>query len=70
MRKEMMKCELSMKIFGNELSFLDCEDLRKQMKYYSLTLAELAVRLMKVKGFFFCFYLKVSILRKYFLTDM
>ncbi|NXX46269.1 APLP protein, partial [Tricholaema leucomelas] len=31
-RKEMMKCELSVKIFGNELSFLDCEDLRKQMK--------------------------------------
>ncbi|NXD84975.1 APLP protein, partial [Halcyon senegalensis] len=32
MRKEVLKCELSMKIFGNELSFLDCEDLRKQMK--------------------------------------
>ncbi|NWR65764.1 APLP protein, partial [Bucorvus abyssinicus] len=31
-RKEKLKCELSMKIFGNELSFLDCEDLRKQMK--------------------------------------
>ncbi|NXC69656.1 APLP protein, partial [Anhinga anhinga] len=31
-RKEGLKCELSMKIFGNELSFLDCEDLRKQMK--------------------------------------
>ncbi|NXN07706.1 APLP protein, partial [Indicator maculatus] len=31
-RKEAVKCELSMKIFGNELSFLDCEDLRKQMK--------------------------------------
>ncbi|NWS51537.1 APLP protein, partial [Chunga burmeisteri] len=31
-RKETLKCELSMKIFGNELSFLDCEDLRKQMK--------------------------------------
>ncbi|NWX40556.1 APLP protein, partial [Steatornis caripensis] len=30
--KEALKCELSMKIFGNELSFLDCEDLRKQMK--------------------------------------
>ncbi|NXY89992.1 APLP protein, partial [Alcedo cyanopectus] len=32
MRKEVLKCELSIKIFGNELSFLDCEDLRKQMK--------------------------------------
>ncbi|NWS72788.1 APLP protein, partial [Crotophaga sulcirostris] len=31
-RKEALKCELSMKIFGNELSFLNCEDLRKQMK--------------------------------------
>ncbi|NXI50056.1 APLP protein, partial [Chloroceryle aenea] len=32
MRKEVLNCELSMKIFGNELSFLDCEDLRKLMK--------------------------------------
>ncbi|NXB80166.1 APLP protein, partial [Donacobius atricapilla] len=31
-RKEALKCELSVKIFGNELSFLDCEDIRKQMK--------------------------------------
>ncbi|XP_064318160.1 uncharacterized protein LOC135315238 [Phalacrocorax carbo] len=45
-RKEWLKCELSMKIFGNELSFLDCEDLRKQMKH-SLNLAELAVKLLK-----------------------
>lgn len=56
-RKEALKCELSMKIFGNELSFLDCEDLRKQMKHYSLNLAELAVKLLKVKGTFF--YLKL-----------
>lgn len=49
-RKEVLKCELSVKIFGNELSFLDCEDLRKQMKHYSLNLAELAVRLLKVKA--------------------
>ncbi|XP_075623870.1 uncharacterized protein LOC142604009 isoform X2 [Balearica regulorum gibbericeps] len=46
-RKEALKCELSMKIFGNELSFLDCEDLRKQMKHYSLNLAEWAVKLLK-----------------------
>ncbi|KAF4791976.1 hypothetical protein TURU_125831 [Turdus rufiventris] len=46
-RKEVLKCELSMKIFGNELSFLDCEDFRKQMKHYSLNLAELAVKLLK-----------------------
>ncbi|NWX92098.1 APLP protein, partial [Nothoprocta pentlandii] len=31
-RKKELKCELSIKIFGNELSFLDCADLRKQMK--------------------------------------
>ncbi|NXN30409.1 APLP protein, partial [Nycticryphes semicollaris] len=31
-KKEVLKCELSIKIFGNELSFLDCEDLRKQLK--------------------------------------
>ncbi|NXK83243.1 APLP protein, partial [Amazona guildingii] len=30
--KEALKCELSIKIFGNELSFWNCEDLRKQMK--------------------------------------
>lgn len=53
MRKEVLKCELSVKIFGNELSFLDCEDLRKQMKHYSLNLAELAVRLLKVKAAIF-----------------
>ncbi|XP_023792385.1 uncharacterized protein LOC111935942 [Cyanistes caeruleus] len=46
-RKKALKCELSMKIFGNELSFLDCEDLRKHMKRYSLNLAELAVKLLK-----------------------
>ncbi|XP_077043164.1 uncharacterized protein LOC143695376 [Agelaius phoeniceus] len=46
-RKEALKCELSMKIFGNELSFLNCEDFRKQMKHYSLNLAELAVKLLK-----------------------
>ncbi|XP_033921269.1 uncharacterized protein [Melopsittacus undulatus] len=45
--KEALKCELSMKIFGNELSFWNCEDLRKQMKHYSLSLAELAVKLLK-----------------------
>ncbi|NWJ01644.1 APLP protein, partial [Crypturellus undulatus] len=31
-RKKELKCELSIKIFGNELSFWDCADLRKQMK--------------------------------------
>lgn len=54
-----------MKIFGNEGSFLYCEDLKKQMKHYSLNLAELAVKLLKVKGTFFN--LKVNAFRNYFL---
>ncbi|NXA54686.1 APLP protein, partial [Nothocercus julius] len=31
-RKKELKCDLAIKIFGNELIFLDCADLRKQMK--------------------------------------
>ncbi|XP_043379497.1 uncharacterized protein LOC102932729 isoform X4 [Chelonia mydas] len=46
-KKKELKCELSIKIFGNELSFLDCEDIKKQVKHYSLNLAELAVKLLK-----------------------
>ncbi|XP_057263855.1 uncharacterized protein LOC130598454 [Pezoporus wallicus] len=47
MGKEALKCELSVKIFGNELSFWNCEDLRKKRKHYSLNLAALAVKLLK-----------------------
>ncbi|XP_042717557.2 uncharacterized protein LOC101945417 [Chrysemys picta bellii] len=46
-KKKELKCEVSIKIFGNELSFLDCEDIKKQVKHYSLNLAELAVKLLK-----------------------
>ncbi|XP_064376460.1 uncharacterized protein LOC112981027 isoform X3 [Dromaius novaehollandiae] len=46
-RRKELKCELSIKIFGNELRFLDCADSRKQIKHYSLNLAELAVKLLK-----------------------
>ncbi|XP_034640166.1 uncharacterized protein LOC117884128 [Trachemys scripta elegans] len=46
-KKKELKCELSIKIFGNELSFLDCEDIKKKVKHYSLNLAELAVKLLK-----------------------
>uniref|UniRef100_H2ZS44 Si:dkeyp-106c3.3 n=1 Tax=Latimeria chalumnae TaxID=7897 RepID=H2ZS44_LATCH len=42
-----LKCGLSVKIFGNELSFLDCDDIRNEMKQYSLSLAEVAVKLLK-----------------------
>ncbi|XP_062444584.1 uncharacterized protein LOC134147453 [Rhea pennata] len=46
-RKKELKCELSVKIFGNEFRFLDCADSRKQMKHYFLSLSELAVKLLK-----------------------
>ncbi|XP_054849643.1 uncharacterized protein LOC129339063 [Eublepharis macularius] len=45
-RKE-PKCNLSIKIFGNELLFLDCGHLRNQVKHYYLDLAELGVKLLK-----------------------
>ncbi|XP_075755429.1 uncharacterized protein LOC102446612 isoform X2 [Pelodiscus sinensis] len=45
--KKELKCKLSMKIFGNELSILDCKDIKKQLKHYSLSVAELAVKLLK-----------------------
>ncbi|XP_074867207.1 uncharacterized protein LOC142021855 [Carettochelys insculpta] len=46
-KKKEMKCELSIKVFGNEVSFLDCEGIKKQVKHYSLSVAELAVKLLK-----------------------
>ncbi|XP_053550240.1 uncharacterized protein LOC128641740 [Bombina bombina] len=45
-RKE-MKCGISVKIFGNELSFLDCDGIKNTMKQFSLSMAELAVKLLK-----------------------
>uniref|UniRef100_UPI00398EAE5A apolipophorins-like n=1 Tax=Pristiophorus japonicus TaxID=55135 RepID=UPI00398EAE5A len=46
-KKKKLTCGLSMKIFGNELSFLDCSDVRTQIKQYSLDVAEIAIRLLK-----------------------
>ncbi|XP_051877297.1 apolipophorins-like [Pristis pectinata] len=46
-RKKKLSCGLSMKIFGNEMSFFDCSDLRMQIKQYSLDMAEIAIRLLK-----------------------
>ncbi|KAM4697783.1 uncharacterized protein WCC33_013385 [Rhinophrynus dorsalis] len=46
-KKRELKCGLSMKIFGNELSFLDCDGIRDKMKTHSLSMAELAVKLLK-----------------------
>ncbi|XP_069066261.1 uncharacterized protein [Pleurodeles waltl] len=45
-RKE-LNCGLSMKVFGHELSFLDCDDVKHELKHYSLSVAELAVKLLK-----------------------
>ncbi|XP_069763155.1 uncharacterized protein [Narcine bancroftii] len=46
-KRKKLSCGLSMKIFGNELSFLDCSDLKLQVKQYSLDMAEIAIRLLK-----------------------
>ncbi|XP_032896898.1 uncharacterized protein LOC116985893 [Amblyraja radiata] len=46
-RNKKLSCGLSMKIFGNELTFLDCNDLRMQVKQYSLDVAEIAIKLLK-----------------------
>uniref|UniRef100_A0A6I8P492 Vitellogenin domain-containing protein n=1 Tax=Ornithorhynchus anatinus TaxID=9258 RepID=A0A6I8P492_ORNAN len=46
-KKAALLCELSMKVFGHELSLVDCGDPRGHLKRYSLHLAELTVRLLK-----------------------
>nr|XP_033819216.1 uncharacterized protein LOC117369188 isoform X2 [Geotrypetes seraphini] len=45
--KKELKCGLSLKIFGNELRFLDCEDLRAEVRRHSLNLAELTLKFLK-----------------------
>lgn len=47
-KKKKPKCDLSIKVFGNELAVLDCRDLRSQAKNHYLNLAELVVKLLKV----------------------
>ncbi|XP_041062052.1 uncharacterized protein LOC121287955 [Carcharodon carcharias] len=46
-KKKKLTCGLSMKIFGNELSFIDCSNMRTQIKQYSLDMAEIAIKLLK-----------------------
>lgn len=41
-------CELSMKVFGNELSAVNCRAMRNHVKHRSLNLAKLAAELLKV----------------------
>ncbi|KAJ8274701.1 hypothetical protein COCON_G00093260 [Conger conger] len=40
-------CGLSVKLFGNELDFITCDDISAQMRQLSLSLAGVAVRLLK-----------------------
>uniref|UniRef100_UPI0037E98E19 uncharacterized protein n=1 Tax=Semicossyphus pulcher TaxID=241346 RepID=UPI0037E98E19 len=42
-----LKCWLSVKVFGNELSVFTCDDLHNQMNQLSLSAAGLAVKLLK-----------------------
>lgn len=42
------KCWIGVKVFGNELSLLTCEDLYKEIDQLSLSAAGLAVKLLKV----------------------
>ncbi|XP_053132427.1 uncharacterized protein LOC128336575 [Hemicordylus capensis] len=46
-KKKKPKCVLSIRIFGNELTIVDCGELRSQAKRYYLNLAELVVKLLK-----------------------
>ncbi|XP_078097099.1 apolipophorins [Mustelus asterias] len=46
-KKKKLTCGLDMKIFGNELSFIDCSNVRTQIKQYSLDMAEIAIKLLK-----------------------
>lgn len=43
------KCLVSVKVFGNELSVLTCQDLYEQVERLSLSAAGLAVKLLKVQ---------------------
>lgn len=42
------KCRVGVKVFGNELSVFTCEDLYDQLNQLSLSVAGLAVKLLKV----------------------
>lgn len=43
-----LRCELSVKVFGHELSFMNCGAMASHVNRPSLNLAELAVKLLKV----------------------
>lgn len=43
-----LKCWISVKVFGNELSVVTCEDLYNEIDQLSLSVAGLAVKVLKV----------------------
>ena len=43
-----LRCELSVKVFGHELSVMNCGVMGSRVSRQSLSLAELAVKLLKV----------------------
>lgn len=43
-----LKCWIGVKVFGNELAVLTCEDIHNQINQLSLSVAGLAVKLLKV----------------------
>ena len=46
--KELLSCSLGLKIFGNELSYFECQNWSQLAKYYSLDLADTAIKFLKV----------------------
>ncbi|KAI4551438.1 hypothetical protein MJT46_017690 [Ovis ammon polii x Ovis aries] len=45
--RQALKCQLSMKVFGHELSFVNCGVMGSHVTHQSLNLAELAIKLLK-----------------------
>uniref|UniRef100_UPI00358EB507 apolipophorins-like n=1 Tax=Myxine glutinosa TaxID=7769 RepID=UPI00358EB507 len=45
--KELLSCSLGLKIFGNELSYFECQNWSQRAKYYSLNLADTAIKFLK-----------------------
>ena len=54
MEEDRPRCWVSVKVFGNELSVFTCDDLLAQLNQLSLTVAGLAVRLLKVTVYWWC----------------
>ena len=46
--RQALKCQLSMKVFGHELSFVNYGAMGSHVTHQSLNLAEFAIKLLKV----------------------